>query len=137
MKRSWVQSYGFGLESWDDVKARLAAFGAGHIIGVVESIESELPPGTLIGTSLMGGDLVVRPLPVPDSPYDVIAVRGPSSLRAAPRGMVAIEHVSVTGRDDRVERQIGETIPLFWRFMIEKFGVHPQRDAAQIPAWDD
>ncbi len=33
----------------------------------------------------------------------------------------------MTGHDDRVVRPVAETVPLFWRFMIEKYGVHPGR----------
>jgi hypothetical protein len=36
-----------------------------------------------------------------------------------------IEQQSLRGHDDRIERPAGEAVPLFWRFMIEKFGVHP------------
>jgi hypothetical protein len=137
VRRPWARSYGFGLESWDDIKARLTVFGADYIVEVVNSIQRELPPETLVGSSLMGGDLVVRPIPVPDSPYDVVAVRGPSSLRGAESGMVAIEHLSVTGRNGRIERPISETIPLFWRFMIEKYGIHPRRDGAPVAVKTD
>jgi hypothetical protein len=31
----------------------------------------------------------------------------------------------VTGYDDRIERPASDAVPLFWRFMIEKFGVQP------------
>ena len=44
-------------------------------------------------------------------------------MRPPPAGMVAIEHTSLTGRTDHVERPVGEAVPLFWRFMAEKFGV--------------
>jgi hypothetical protein len=40
---------------------------------------------------------------------------------------VVIESCSLTGRIDRIERPVAETVPLFWRFMIEKFGVPPRR----------
>jgi hypothetical protein len=32
---------------------------------------------------------------------------------------------AVTGRNDRIERQVDEAVPLFWRFVTEKFGVDP------------
>jgi hypothetical protein len=31
----------------------------------------------------------------------------------------------MTGRSNRIERPVDEAVPLFWRFMIEKFGVGP------------
>jgi hypothetical protein len=40
-------------------------------------------------------------------------------------GMVVVEHLSVTGRHDRITRPMLEAVPLFWQFMIEKLGVHP------------
>ena len=39
--------------------------------------------------------------------------------------MVVIEHESATGHLDRIERPSGEAVPLFWRFVIEKFGIAP------------
>jgi hypothetical protein len=38
---------------------------------------------------------------------------------------VLIELLSCTGRDDRIERPAREAVLLFWRFVIEKYGVHP------------
>jgi hypothetical protein len=31
----------------------------------------------------------------------------------------------VTDRNDRIGRPVADAVPLFWRFMIEKFGVEP------------
>jgi hypothetical protein len=39
--------------------------------------------------------------------------------------MAGNPHLSLTGRNDRIERPIAEAIPLFWRFVIEKFGITP------------
>jgi hypothetical protein len=57
--------------------------------------------------------------PIPEPPYDLVAVRTP------PEGRVRIEHMAVTGLRDKIERPANEAVPLFWRFMIEKFGVRP------------
>lgn len=70
-------------------------------------------------------DLMVTATPIPEPPVDLVAVRAPGSLRAPRQGHVLIEHLAVTGRNDRVERPVADAAPLFWRFMIEKFGVHP------------
>lgn len=70
-------------------------------------------------------DLIVRGRPIPDPPVDVVAVRAPGSPIRVPPGTVLIEHLSTTGHDDRITRPAGEAVPLFWRFMIEKFGVEP------------
>ncbi|SDS81377.1 hypothetical protein SAMN04515669_1995 [Jiangella sp. DSM 45060] len=40
---------------------------------------------------------------------------------------MVIEEQSVTGHDDIIERPAAEAVPLFWRFMIEKFGIAPER----------
>jgi len=64
-------------------------------------------------------DLVVVSVRIPEPPYGV-AVRAPGSLRSPRDGHVLIEHMSVTGHDDRIERPVAEAVALFWRFMIEK-----------------
>jgi len=64
-------------------------------------------------------------LPQTDPPTTFVAVRAPGSLAKPSEGLVLIEHLSVTGRSNRIERPVDETVPLFWRFMIEKFGVDP------------
>jgi hypothetical protein len=69
-------------------------------------------------------DLIVVALPLPEPPFDVIAVRAPGSLREPPSGEVLIEHLAPTGRDERISRPAAEAVPLFWRFVIEKFGLH-------------
>jgi hypothetical protein len=53
-----------------------------------------------------------------------VFVRAPNTpvSRAQPEH-VLIEHVSLTGHDDRIERPAVDAVPLFWRFMSEKFGV--------------
>lgn len=71
-------------------------------------------------------DLMVRSTPLPDPPCDLVAVRSPSSMANVRTGFVVIEHLSVTGRNDRIERPVKDSVPLFWRFMIEKFGVGPR-----------
>ncbi|WP_141997522.1 hypothetical protein [Amycolatopsis cihanbeyliensis] len=59
-------------------------------------------------------DLVVTARPVPEYPrVEVVVVRSPSS-----------------GYDDRIRRTSEAAVPLFWRFMIEKFSVAPARPEA-------
>lgn len=80
----------------------------------------------LLAASTSMHDLLVVATPIPDAPVDLVAVRAPGSLRAPSRdGLVLIEHVTVSGHNDRIERPVAEAVPLFWRFMIEKYGVHP------------
>lgn len=71
-------------------------------------------------------DLILTTNPVPEPPFDVIAIRAPGSLHPADtRGNVLIEHLAVSGHNDRIERPPDQAVPLFWRFAIEKFGVIP------------
>ena len=72
-------------------------------------------------------DLWVASSPIQDPPLDVIVVRAPGSLYEPSAGNVLIEHLSVTGRNDRIERPAIDAVPLFWRFAIEKFGTVPPR----------
>ena len=77
-------------------------------------------------------DLVVTARPVPaHRPIEVVVVRSPSSGYVGPGG-VFIEHRSGTGHDDRIHRPGDEAVPLFWRFMIEKFAVEPERPASSL-----
>jgi hypothetical protein len=76
----------------------------------------------LAGTTAMH-DLIVLPVPVPDPPCGIIAVRAPDSVPFP--GHVVIEHLSCTGRNDRIERPAADAMPLFWRFMITKYGIRP------------
>lgn len=70
-------------------------------------------------------DLIVVPTPIAEPPYGVVAVRAPGSLYEPGRGMVRIEHLSPTGHNDVIDRPVAAAVPLFWRFMIEKFGIDP------------
>ena len=70
-------------------------------------------------------DLMVVSQPIPEPPVQLVAVRAPSSLAKVSDGCVLIEHLSIKGRNDRIVRPVAEAVPLFWRFMIEKFGVDP------------
>ena len=54
----------------------------------------------------------------------MVAVRSPKSFRIKSEpGCVLIEHLTCSGHDERIERPASEAVPLFWRFMIEKYGI--------------
>lgn len=72
-------------------------------------------------------DLIVVDLPIPEPAYGVVVVRAPSWLQPPRDGHVLIEEMSVTGHNDKIERPVAEAIPLFWPFMMEKYGVAPHR----------
>jgi hypothetical protein len=121
--------YPFRPRTWPDIAARFHAMAALHVTyqhmaDIVDSVEASEAHELLAGCTSMH-DLIVVIRPIPEPPYDVVAVRAPSSLSPVPDGTVVVEHLSVTGRNDRITRPTLEAVPLFWRFMIEKFGVHP------------
>ncbi len=64
-------------------------------------------------------------MPIPEPPLEVVVVRAPGSLRAPKPGEVIVEHLSHTGNNDVIARPVADAVPLFWRFIIEKLGVHP------------
>jgi hypothetical protein len=100
----------------------------GYLVEIVDSVIENGREGALCATTSMQ-DLCVACSPVQEPPLDVIVVRAPGSLYAPSSGNVLIEHLSVAGRNDRIERPVSEAVPLFWRFASEKFGVHPSGDA--------
>jgi len=119
----------FSPRDWSDVHAQYVDLAAGwpklrHLLDVVESVlEVGADTDLAVDTSLR--DLLIRPLPVGDGPYDLVAVRSPVSTVRVADGHVVVEHPSRTGYDDRIERPVADTVPLFWRFMIEKYGIDP------------
>ena len=121
--------YPFRPEPWDVVRqhqdellGHLPEYA--HMLAIVDSVLASSAADAL-GVFTSKHDLMVRPLPPADPPYDVVAVRAPGSLERVKAGSVVVEHLSTTGHDDRLERPAAEAVPLFWRFMIEKFGVSP------------
>lgn len=120
----------FKARPWPEIAAFLAEMGARypsfqHMSDVAESVIASGSTELLAGTTSMH-DLLVLPTPVSPPPYAVVAVRAPTSLHepSAP-GLVLVEHLSVTGRHEHIERPVSEAVPLFWRFVAEKFGVLP------------
>jgi hypothetical protein len=126
--------YPFRARPWPDIAARVYAMATLHVTfqrmaDVVDSVRVSGAGRLLAGCTSMH-ELIVVTLLVPEPPYDVVAVRAPSSLQSVLAGMVVIEHLSVTGRNDRIVRPTKDSVPLFWRCMIEKFGVHPSPDGS-------
>jgi hypothetical protein len=119
----------FRPRPWDDIASFLGDMAErdvsfAYMAAVVDSVLESGAAQSLAGMTSMH-DLVVTPTPVAQPPVDVVIVRAPSSLHSPSSGNVRIEQQSLTGHDDRIERPATEAVPLFWRFMIEKFGVHP------------
>ena len=130
--RTWQQqSRNFQATEWADIQSFLAEMAArnpsfSYLVDIVDSVIVGDRTSVLCATTSMH-DLIVTTVPVPDQPFDVITVRAPGSLRPPSDGNVLIEHLSVSGHNDRIERPAAEAIPLFWRFAIEKFGTQPPR----------
>jgi hypothetical protein len=122
--------YPFEPRPWPDIQAQFTEFAAqhptfSHMAAIVDSIRTVGAEAYLAGCPSMH-DLIVVSKPIPDPPYDVVAVRSPSSIENTPTGQIIIEHLSVTGHNDRIARPVEDAVPLFWRFIIEKYGVDPQ-----------
>jgi hypothetical protein len=95
-----------------------------YLVEIIDSVLASDVADSLAATTSMH-DLIVAALPLTEPPFDVIAVRAPSSLREVPTGEVLIEHLTPTGHDERITRPVTDAVPLFWRFVIEKFGIEP------------
>lgn len=125
------QVHPFRAQAWDEIHRTMSALATAHppfrhMEAIVRSVlDSDVVDRLAASTSMH--DLVVVPVPVPEPPYGIVAVRAPGSLRSPRDGHVLIEEMSATGMNDRVERPVDEAVPLFWRFMIEKYGVRPYR----------
>lgn len=114
---------------WDQIDARFAEFSSAHptfehMSQIVRSVGA-VGAGRDLAAFTSMHDLMVVGQPIAEPPVELVAVRAPSSLAKVSEGCVLIEHLSITGRNDRIERPTAEAVPLFCRFMIEKFGVDP------------
>lgn len=99
------------------------------IAPIAKIVTSVLPSGRnwdlLFATSMW--DLIVTSSPISEPPVDVVAVRGAMGLAHVREDRIVVEHIPLVGGADRIERPADEAVPLFWRFMIEKYGMAPQR----------
>lgn len=115
--RSWSDMVDF----YEDMTTRMPAFE--YLVDIVRSIDASPNEHHLAATTSMH-DLLVVDTPIPGPPIEVLRVSAPAgSMLPARDGWVAIEHLSHSGRNDRIERPVAEAVPLFWRFVLEKFGI--------------
>ena len=121
-------TYTFPVRPWTDTikfYERLMSDGATFVEPILAVARSVVEEGAdeQIGGHTSMQDLLVTSLPVGPEPFDHVRV----SL--LPRtSSVRISHFSGVGNDDATVRPASDVVPLFWRFMIEKYGVHPARD---------
>jgi hypothetical protein len=93
---------------------------------VVRSVARSPARGALLYSTSMW-DLLVTTAPSTPPPVDMVVVRSPMGLGNIAAGRVLVEHWPLVGIADSIERDDTDAVPLFWRFMIEKYGVHPDR----------
>jgi hypothetical protein len=126
--RLWT--YPFHAQSWDEIQDEYTALASRDTslapwAAIANSVGASPAKGQLAGRiTTHVHDLEVTTAPVGEPPVEVVVVRSPHSLHdRSPKGKVVIEHLSTTGRDDKSERSVEDAVPLFWRFILEKFGV--------------
>lgn len=95
-----------------------------HMVDIVRSVIDSGRADELV-TAMSHFDLIVAAAPADSPPFDIIAVRTLAALKPPRDGCVRIEHQSLTGHDDSIERPNSEAVRLFWRFVISKFGIEP------------
>lgn len=127
--RPWT--YGFGERPWADIRSFLGGMAARYpefryLVDITDSVIDSGAEEVLAGSTSMH-DLMVVPCPVGAQVREMIAVRAPGSMRPGPAGQVRIEHLSSTGLNDCIDRPASEAVPLYWRFVIEKYGIRPPR----------
>jgi hypothetical protein len=128
-----VRTFGWPSEfrevSWPEIARRFQLIYANNpayrpMVDIVDNVITCGATAQLAGCTSMG-DLIVVTRPIPQSPIDEVVVRFQSSYDSAALGDVIIEHLTHMGRNDRIRRPGDQAVPLFWRFMIEKYGIYP------------
>jgi hypothetical protein len=98
---------------------------------VVDVVDSVLACGgaeRLVATTSMQDLWVTREVKgAAASGVDLIQVCAASSMRAFRRGEVLVVHTSHSGQKEQISRPASEAVPLFWRFVTEKWGIEPWR----------
>ena len=96
------------------------------MLRIAQSVVAEGATDELLAHTSMHDLKVTTPPQSPWAKTDYVHVALMSNLRT-----VRIRHEPLVGLADDVKRPIEEAVPLFWRFMIEKYGVRPIRDTAR------
>lgn len=98
------------------------------LIDIVSSVEECGGAERLVATTSMHDLWVTRRTPEgPASRVDLITVRAFTSVRPLPEGEMVIEHTSHSGQVEVIARPPADAVPLFWRFVREKWGIEPWR----------
>ena len=115
------------MTPWHEIEQfyeRLSADGAVFVDPMLSLTRSIVAEGAAskLGAHTSMHDLVITTVPVSLEP-DWLRV---SLLRD---GEIRITHDTPTGPGDSIERSQSELLPLFWRFLIEKWDIRPARDS--------
>ena len=94
------------------------------LLVIIESVIENQMQDQLAATTSMW-DLVITTAPAGEPPLDVIVVRSAVSMSPPPAGEVRIEQLATSGLKEEVTRPVAEVLPLFWRFVLEKYGLQP------------
>jgi len=124
MVRSHIPDYDFDANDWDAISERASELAAidqnlRYLDQLVKSIRASGVEHEL-AAKLSMMDLRVTAAPVATPAVEYIGVYGPASIGSTANGDVRVEHRSISGRDDSIERPAAEVVPLFWRFVREK-----------------
>lgn len=124
MVRTMRFPHTFRSTPWPDILERTRREPSlSYLTPLVQSI-AESPAASQLAGALWVNQLAVVEAPVRDAPLDVLIV---SPVQGGNAGdevtRVSVVHTTVSGRNDAIDRPLDDTVVLFWRFAIEKFGV--------------
>jgi hypothetical protein len=100
---------------WAEILEQLESHQKDYLRPIVESV-IEAADHSLAGALWIEG-LAVVPMPIRDPPLDVLITARTDN------GDIRIRHAAVTGHNDDISRPMDQAVPLFWRFVNEKFGI--------------
>lgn len=124
MVRTMGFPHAFHSTPWADILERTVRdTSLSYLTPLVQSIVASTAASQLAG-ALWVNQLAVAEAPVRDAPLDMLTVSAVQEGDEVTR--VNIVHMTVTGRNDAIERPLDDAVALFWRFVAEKFGVSPQ-----------
>lgn len=121
MSRGW--RYPFTPRSWNDIAHHWDGLPETFrfMVDLAESLRDSPVADELAGATSMH-DLLVAIAPATEPPFEVLRIGGSSRP-----GFLRIEHRSLTGHDDAIERPVADVLPSFWRFVNYKFGMDVAR----------
>ncbi|PKQ24495.1 MAG: hypothetical protein CVT65_02825 [Actinobacteria bacterium HGW-Actinobacteria-5] len=118
VKREWTDL----LDEYRSAAENLPALAP--LVSIIESVIQNQMQDQLAATTSMW-DLVITTAPPGEPPLDVIVVRSSVSMNPPRSGEVRIEQFATSGLKEELTRSTAEVLPLFWRFILEKYGLKP------------